>query len=138
LIALIDAGRTCGICKYVGTNFHKGSYYCKPCANAKARKWHAANITNPEVKRRKKSGWVKHKHGITLDEYEAKLIQQGMQCAICKISLSLNGTLTHLDHNHSTGNLRDFLCTNCNRGLGHFQDSKELLLMASEYLERHK
>lgn len=81
---------------------------------------------------------MKHRHGITVEEYETKLEAQGSCCAICDVELSPSGGLTHLDHDHATGKLRDFLCTNCNRGLGHFKDSQSLLSMAIDYLKRHQ
>jgi hypothetical protein len=37
-IALID--RVCKKCK-VGTEFHKGAFYCKACCNEKSRVWHS-------------------------------------------------------------------------------------------------
>jgi hypothetical protein len=58
--------------------------------------------------------------------------------AICGIPLESSGHLTHLDHCHATGKLRSFLCTNCNRGLGHFQDDEELLEAARIYLIGHR
>ena len=74
---------------------------------------------------------------LTLDEYETKLKLQNCKCAICNIDLPLEGNMTHLDHCHTTNKVRDFLCTNCNRGLGHFQDSVTLLENAISYLNKH-
>lgn len=55
-----------------------------------------------------------------------------------KAGCELCGTLKnlHIDHNHETNKIRGCLCTNCNRGLGHFQDSSELLIKAAQYLEK--
>jgi hypothetical protein len=138
-LCLIDGDKKCAnpSCSYVGLNFHKGSYYCKPCANQRTRLWHENNKNNPDVKRRKRNSWIKTTHNISLEEYELKLKAQNYRCAICNLTLKSEGHMTHLDHNHETGKLRQFLCTNCNRGLGHFQDSKQLLLKAAEYLDSH-
>ena len=43
----------------------------------------------------------------------------------------------HLDHNHVTGKLREFLCNPCNRGLGYLQDDPMILMKAIEYLDKH-
>lgn len=61
--------------------------------------------------------------------------EQGGVCAICQTDSpgGQNNTL-HVDHSHSTGDVRGLLCVNCNKGLGHFQDSIELLAAASDYL----
>ena len=76
------------------------------------------------------------------------------QCAKCKEikPLSMFGTRTKfkdgkrtrcksceaVDHNHTTGKIRDLLCGNCNGGLGKFMDNPELLIKAADYLkERH-
>lgn len=114
------------------------SYWCKECSSANARKNHQIRKGDLSYTNSKRNTSIKRKYGITLQEYEDKLAAQNNECAICKIKLSNSGQLTHLDHNHYTDKLRDFLCTNCNRGLGHFQDNQELLMKAAEYLERHK
>ena len=112
---------------------------CSECANKKARAHHAARVaSDPSFKRKKKDAYIKHKYKITLDQYENKLLSQGCRCAICDIPLATSGSRTHLDHCHNTNVLRDFLCTNCNRGLGHFQDSSHLLRSAAKYLDKHK
>ena len=131
--------KCCSDCKENKTisNFHKGSYYCKDCANTRARKWHKENIHKPEVKRAKRNGWLKRAHGITLQQYEEKLVAQGNKCAICDLALLPFGYGTHLDHDHQTGQHRDFLCTNCNRGLGSFHDNPNKLQKAIDYLNTH-
>lgn len=113
-------------------------YFCKVCANVSARTNHRKRIaSDPSYKAYKKDKYIKNRHGITLHEYEEKLASQNFECAICKVKLPTSGPYTHLDHDHKTGKLRDFLCTNCNRGLGHFQDSQKLLVKAAQYLNTH-
>ena len=55
---------------------------------------------------------------------------QGHRCAIC----GQKGKLA-LDHDHSTGRLRGYLCAHCNLGLGSFRDEPARLLAAVEYLK---
>ena len=143
-----DTHKSCPNCGEIKphSDFHKDkknvkgkglAHYCKVCANEKTRKYNADNLHNPDYRRKKKQSYVKVRYGISLDEYESLLIDQNNSCAICKTHLPSSGFFTHLDHDHSTGKIRNFLCTNCNRGLGHFQDSQEILMAAIEYLKAH-
>jgi hypothetical protein len=143
-----DTHKSCSYCNEMKlfSEFHndktntKGNgraYYCKQCANALTREHNAKHKNNPDYARRKKNSSVKRVYGIDLETYHNKLIAQDCKCAICKTHLPMSGHLTHLDHDHKTGKLRDFLCTNCNRGLGHFQDNEDILMAAIKYLQAH-
>lgn len=75
------------------------------------------------------------KRGITLEDYEDMLVQQGGGCAICggrRGNKDVN--VLYVDHNHVTGTVRGLLCGKCNRGLGMFQDRPDLLEKARKYL----
>lgn len=81
---------------------------------------------------RKKLLWSRYK--ITPEDYDALVIGQRGECRICKVhqdTLKLN---LHVDHDHTTGKVRGLLCENCNRGLGMFKDSAEILAKAIDYL----
>jgi len=43
-----------------------------------------------------------------------------------------------LDHDHETGELRDFIHKKCNVGIGHLGDSSVKCRLAAEYLEKHR
>lgn len=138
--------------------------YCKACLNEYAkerrasnpekfkaydREWrtrtperHAKQMTsaqrwrerNPEMYRASlRHNRVQRKFGITLRQYEERLAAQNGECSIC----GTQEDVMYLDHDHSTGALRDFLCSRCNIGLGQFRDNPELLIQAAAYLERH-
>lgn len=78
------------------------------------------------------------RYGITRDEYMALYLKQNGCCAICEMpypALTKDGL--HVDHKHGNRNVRyvrGLLCGNCNRGLGVFQESIDLLDKASRYL----
>lgn len=77
---------------------------------------------------------LKYRYGITPETFNEMFLQQDGKCAICGVEY--HATL-HIDHCHTTGKVRGLLCNNCNRGLGHFKDSKEILMKAKEYLDHH-
>ena len=82
---------------------------------------------------------LKKHYGMTIDEYEKMYDKQKGLCFICgnpETTQCNNGKSRKLavDHCHKTGKIRGLLCTSCNRGLGYFQDSIDLLTKATEYL----
>jgi hypothetical protein len=81
---------------------------------------------------------LKHKFGITLDQYNQMLESQNGVCAICnnfEIEKNQYGIKRlSVDHNHQTGKIRGLLCTKCNTGLSFFKDKPDLLIKANNYL----
>jgi hypothetical protein len=75
---------------------------------------------------------LKERYGITKEQYETMLEDQGGTCAICT-SASTKGSL-HVDHCHSTGRVRGLLCPECNKALGLLRDNVETLHRAIQYL----
>ncbi len=57
------------------------------------------------------------------------------KCPICQ-KRSIAGVTAKVvaDHNHHTGNIRDFICDSCNTGLGRFKNGENYLLNAISYL----
>lgn len=55
-------------------------------------------------------------------------------CEICGLKMSVG---MHIDHNHSTGEVRGVLCPGCNSGLGHFRESIPSLRSAINYLLKY-
>ena len=49
-----------------------------------------------------------------------------------------NASVWVVDHNHETDSFRGFLCHNCNRGIGVFQDNIERLNRAIKYLDNNR
>ncbi|MDQ3898389.1 MAG: endonuclease VII domain-containing protein [Actinomycetota bacterium] len=113
---------------------------------ARARKWRQENLerfqatqrrmrSTPEGKLRQRAGHLKRKYGITLAQYDGMLEAQGGGCCICgrppRDDISL-----HVDHDHSTGEIRGILCFRCNNALADFQEEQQLLEKAAAYLDR--
>lgn len=128
----------CGIQKplsdFYKSNSKRGDgyqYACKPCNTIEKRKWRELN---PDKNKNTK---YKKKYGITLEQANIILQSQDNKCAICRSDLK-TGSKTHLDHCHTTGKVRGFLCQKCNHGIGLFQDSIEKLNAAVKYLSHHE
>lgn len=63
-----------------------------------------------------------------------KASQEG-KCAICG---EIPDHDLRVDHDHHTDQVRALLCSNCNSGLGMFQEAPERLRLAAGYIEAHK
>lgn len=79
-------------------------------------------------------------YGISYEQYEEMLDNQADLCAICgqpetDISRGKLRTLA-VDHNHSTGQIRNLLCGRCNKTLGLMNEDPARLRAAADYLER--
>lgn len=72
----------------------------------------------------------KNKYESMISDEDLKYIKESTkECVIC-------GSVEKLvvDHDHKKHKIRGMLCNHCNRGLGHFRDSPELLEYAAQYL----
>ena len=59
-------------------------------------------------------------------------------CPICqKTSIPFVTANLVIDHDHNTGNARDWICDSCNTGLGRFKDNVKLLEAVIKYLQLH-
>jgi hypothetical protein len=76
---------------------------------------------------------LKHKYGLTTEQFNELLHQQNHACGICERPFHRT---PHIDHCHVTGLVRGLLCHTCNVGLGHFDDNPALLVKAARYLAR--
>lgn len=89
-----------------------------------------------------KSHSLKKMYGITLQDYQQMAEAQNYVCAICcerEVGVDKNGIPRSMpvDHCHTTGKIRELLCSACNKALGGFRDRPDLLRKAAEYIEKH-
>lgn len=103
-------------------------------ALARQRAYRQANPSDPE-----KDRWyqIRSKYGLTQEEYEKLLCDQGGVCAnpACHTPDN-NGRTLHVDHDHETGRVRGLLCFSCNVVLGKVRDDPATLRGLIAYLER--
>ena len=133
------------------------TYQCKACRREVHKGWRAANperikelnehhketrksyYSDPEVKLKYRKRMIEKSFGISYSEYEAMYKSQGGKCAICsgEESCARNEHLA-IDHCHESGRIRGLLCSTCNRALGLFKDSIDVLEGAKQYLLNYK
>ena len=94
-------------------------------------------IDNKELdKHRTRRAYLKRMFGITLEQYEEMVISQGDCCAICGKHRTTNKQRLAVDHCHLTGVVMGLLCSHCNKSLGTFKDSINILNKAIAYLQK--
>ena len=130
--------KTCRMCKHEKpfTDFTPNKVnkdgrgpYCKPCGAEYQRR-----------RRKPNDGFaahIKHRYGLSYEDYLAMLDRQNGRCAICGTHeyTTSNKARLHVDHDHTTGTVRGLLCHNCNLVLGNAKDSRFVLESAIRYLE---
>lgn len=124
-------------CKYPQGFFHKKE--CRTCEAPFEPLAPSHLYCSPSCKKEGRiSKYYENAYGVTFKEVRAMFEKQNGVCAICKqVGFKMNKTLTYsicLDHCHNTKKVRGLLCPNCNRALGLFQDNKQFLRSAIEYL----
>ena len=86
-------------------------------------------------KRRHSAKWsrVKKLYGLDQADILKMLSEQHGKCGICGIGIEKK---YHIDHCHNTKRVRGLLCSRCNQGIGLLRESKRIMLLAIEYLEK--
>lgn len=114
------------------------------------RSWHARNRDKISESKRKayfsnvehyrargRNSHYKHCYGITIEERDRILAEQGGACAICLSSDPRSTKGWHVDHDHKTGKVRGVLCNPCNVLLGNAREEIQVLEQAAKYLVDH-
>ena len=127
---------------------------CKECHKAAMREYRRAhpektrrslwaqntgrNSTSPktleELQMRQRKEGLK-RFGLTIAQFIEMRDKQSNNCLICGRGPSSYRCLG-VDHDHATGRVRGLLCGKCNAGLGNFEDNREYLSRAIEYLSK--
>jgi hypothetical protein len=95
-------------------------------ANAKIAEWVKKNPELARLYRRART------HGLTNERMQELYDRAGGKCEIC--GDEVEDRKMHVDHCHTTGDVRGMLCQHCNTGLGKFRDSVQNLQNAIRYL----
>ena len=115
---------TCNKCLFVKernlVNFRKNRRVCRVCEREEAR---ARSFLL--------------ERGITHEQRDNLLERQGGHCSCCGTAEAGSKKGWHVDHCHSSGDIRSVLCATCNIALGQVNDSIPRLQMLIIYLEKH-
>ena len=113
------------------------SYRCKSCHNDYVRnRWYPENKEKQIVSSAKwrYSNYIKYVsnyHKVDPEKTQILYDQANGKCQICDTPSKLC-----LDHCHNSGEIRGFLCKNCNLALGFFKDNIISIEKALEYLKK--
>jgi hypothetical protein len=130
-------------------------YLCKQCANLKNKlqkqskpKGYYSQRARDYQKRwieqnplANKKSVLKTRYGISLEQYQKMVIDQGNKCKICGRNETVINRRTgkvqtlSVDHCHEIGKVRGLLCQSCNHAIGKFRDDPLLCRRAADYLE---
>ena len=79
------------------------------------------------------------KYGLSVEQYEALLHEQGGVCAVCREDgrgrNQFGRTSMPVDHDAMTGAVRGLLCDPCNRAAGFLRHDPARIRRLAEYLE---
>jgi hypothetical protein len=101
----------------------------KSIVSIKGKAARASNRESINLKRRLK------KYGITLEQYNQKLVENNNSCEICKKPFTETPAI---DHDHTTGQFRSLLCDNDNTALGLMKENLATLESSMSYLKKYK
>ncbi len=98
------------------------NYACKSCMRKDSRKYN-----------------LPAKYGITVERFAEMLLSQDGKCACCFKQFDVEGKSFDrpcVDHNHTSGQVRDLLCGRCNLAAGNVLDSSKFADNLSAYLRK--
>ena len=115
---------------------YRKEYRKLPKSKDRRRKYEQKYYKLPRVKMTRQHQTIKYRYGIDITEYDKLFKQQHGKCAICGKPPAR--TKLGIDHNHNTKKVRGLLCNKCNRALGYFDDSIQILQKAVKYMKKYE
>jgi len=121
---------------------HDIGAWCKTCSTTKTMKSRKKHIEHYKEYQKDKywqrRNWqLKHRFGITIEDFEEMLVAQHFRCAICGKHQKDYPQNFDVDHNHKTGHVRGLLCRYCNRMLLRtFRDNKQIAIGLRDYMDK--
>ena len=119
-------------CKICRREYRNG--YFRSERGKKAQRKYEKSKRGREVLRK---AVLKYRYGITVEKYNEMFENQKGCCSICGRHQSNLERRLFVDHNHQTNEVRELLCDNCNKGLGHLKEDITILRNTIKYLNKH-
>lgn len=137
-------GPLCSWCRQCERDYQKGIYKKNPeLAKVRATNWrekYAAKVSELRKQNREKyyATEIAKKYGMTKKQAAEMIESQGAECKACGVRFDKAKPLLrrNLDHCHTTGRVRGFLCSRCNTVAGLVQDDAIILGKIAIYLNQ--
>ena len=104
--------------------------YCKSCSNLQFKKWRNNNLDF--IRKQDRVTHYKRTYNLSDEVAEALVENRIGICPLCS-----REDLLVVDHCHTTGKVRGFICSFCNSCLGYSRENKTTLQNLIEYLIHH-
>lgn len=89
---------------------------------------------DPKYKMNLRNRMLKSNYNIDLNDYDKLLEKQDNKCAICEQRrITKKNKNLHVDHDHSTGEIRGLLCIKCNLYMGEIDKNINVLYNLIKY-----
>lgn len=102
--------------------------------------WRKENLTLEQIENRNAAARkhrLKKNYSLTPEQFIEMLNKQKGKCAICGKHAAYEKKGLNIDHNHETGEVRELLCTACNRALGLLKEDTAIMRKMIAYVGRH-
>lgn len=119
--------------------------HCKECNREMLNEYYDTDKGKMILKNKYIQNKTKYKNskllrefGISLDEYNQMLENQGNGCAICGRTEKENKKMLAVDHDHTTIKNRAILCSSCNLTIGFIEKNNIDIDKIKEYINKFK
>lgn len=78
----------------------------------------------------------KKRYDAMPQEVRDRILNNSLACAICGAESNPHDKSLSLDHNHATGQWRDWLCDRCNTALGLIREREDVCFLMAAYIRK--
>lgn len=108
---------------------------CKTCAQKVDKLKYQKRKEKPNAKNYFHNQYLWRVYKLRLKDKQKMYLEQNGCCGVCKKSVSFYDI--YIDHNHTTGKVRELLCPSCNTFVGHIENKLSLVEPIIKYLEKY-